>query len=65
MHGNFKAKITVLLSSKMKLTWRKNNIMTATKSQNKVSVDATVYTNANLERLGYSVWQVRNRKDMD
>ena len=65
MHGNFEAKITVLLSSKMKLTWRKNNIMTATKSQNKVSVDATVYTNANLERLGYSVWQVRNRKDMD
>ena len=65
MHGNFEAKITVLLSSKMKLTWRKNNIMTATKSQNKVSVDATVYTNANLESLGHSVWQVRNRKDMD
>ena len=64
MHGNFEAKITVLLSSKMKLTWRKNNIMTATKSQNKVSVDATVYTNANLESLGYSVWQVQIRKDM-
>ena len=64
MHGNFEAKTTVLLSSKMKLTWWKNNIMTVTKNQNKVSVDATVYTNANLESLGYSVWQVQNRKDM-
>ena len=64
VHGNFEAKTTVLLSSKMKLTWWKNNIMTVTKSQNKVSVDATVYTNANLESLGYSVWQVQNRKDM-
>ena len=46
--GNFEAKITVLLSSKKELTW-KNNIMTATKILKKVSVDATLYTNANLE----------------
>ena len=49
--GNFEAKIIVLLSSKKELTWKKY-FVTATKSLKKVLVDATVYTNVNLEGWG-------------
>ena len=47
--GNFEAKITLSDLSKKKLTWWKNNIMTATKSLKKLLVDATIYTDASLD----------------
>ena len=43
--GNFEAKIALSHLSKKELTWRENNIMTATKSLKKLPIDTTGITN--------------------
>ena len=50
--GNFEANITLSDLSKKELTWWENNIMTATKSLKKPSIDTTIYTDASLEGSG-------------
>ena len=46
--GNFEAKTTLSDISKKELTWRENNITTATKSLKNLPTDATIYNDASL-----------------
>ena len=48
----FPAKITVLDFSKKELPWCQNNIMTATESLKKVSIDTTMYTDPSFDTWG-------------
>ena len=50
--GDFEAKVTLSDLSKKELTWRENNIMTATKSFKKLPIDTTIYTDASIDGWG-------------
>ena len=50
--GSIEAKITLSDLSKNELTWRENNIMTATKNLKKLPIDTIMYTDASLEGWG-------------
>ena len=50
--GDFEAKIILSDLSKKELTWRENNIMTATKSFKKLPIDTTIYIDASLDGWG-------------
>ena len=53
--GDFEAKVTLSDLSKKELTWRENNIMTATKSFKKLPIDTTIYTDASIDGWGGSL----------